>query len=270
MQTLITNENIHHLVRTFIIKKYYETPNVYNPFNPDEPREELPIDLQSIPIGKWDVSRVTKMSFLFADWDKFNEPLNDWNVSNVRNMSYMFRDCKRFNQPLDKWDVLNVTHENGMEGMFMGCKKFNQDLSNWDVYNVKNMNRMFWGCKRFNKNPEWIINEETKTEDMFLGTLLKKLKLEKTKIHHYNVAKANRDVENTITELSKTNLPEELIEEITTYFDPETATKSRKTLKNKSIKANKEKLFSRETRREESHPGGGGYAGGKRTRKRVR
>jgi surface protein len=252
MPTIITNENIHDLVRIFIIKKYYETPKVYNPFNPDEPREELPIDLQSIPIGKWDVSRVTKMSFLFADWDKFNEPLNDWDVSNVRNMSYMFRDCKRFNQPLDKWDVLNVTHENGMEGMFMGCKKFNQDLSNLDVYNVKNMSYMFCRCKIFNKNPEWIINEETKTKDMFLGTPLKNVKLEKTKIRYYNVAKANRDVENTITELSKTNLPGELIEEITTYFDPEMATKSRKTLRDKS------------------HPGGGGYAGGRRKRTQKR
>ncbi len=267
MPTIITNDNIHHLVRIFIIKKYHETPKVYNPFNPDEPREELPIDLQSIPIGKWDVSRVTKMSFLFADWDKFNEPLNDWNVSNVRNMSYMFRDCKRFNQPLDKWDVLNVTHEDGMEGMFMGCKVFNQDLSNWDVYNVKNMENMFYFCRHLTKKPEWIINEETKTEDMFSGTPLKKVKLEKTKIRHYNVAKANRDVENTITELSKTNLPGELIEEITTYFDPEMATKSRKTLRDKLRKLNKEELFSQETRREE-HPGGGGYAGGRKKRRK--
>jgi surface protein len=152
MPTIITDENIHDLVRIFIIKKYYETPEVYNPFNPDESREELPIDLQSIPIGEWDVSNVTDMSFLFADWDKFNEPLNDWDVSNVETMSQMFRDCKRFNKPLDKWDVLNVTHEDGMEGMFMGCKKFNQDLSKWDVYNVTNMESMFEGCKKLTKN----------------------------------------------------------------------------------------------------------------------
>jgi surface protein len=57
------------------------------------------------PIGTWDVSAVTYMSFLFMNAESFNEDINAWNVSNVTHMYGMFRNAKAFNQPLDNWDV---------------------------------------------------------------------------------------------------------------------------------------------------------------------
>jgi surface protein len=182
-------------------------------------------------------------------------------------MKGMYEQCYYFNQPLNKWNVSNVVD---MSFMFENCHSFNQDLSNWDVYNVENMVYMFYLCLQLRINPEWIINEKTRTDNMFVFTPLEGLVLEKTKVHNYNVKKANRDVENTIMELSKTNLPGELIEEITTYFDPEMATKSRKT-RDKSRKSNKEDVFyplMPPPKNEMNNPGGGGYAGGRRKRRK--
>ena len=103
------------------------------------------------PIGTWDVSNVTDMKNLFANFKKFNEPLNGWDdkVSNVRNMEGMFSGCTNFNRPLNGWVVSNVRN---MKGMFSGCTKFNRPLDDWDVSRVKNMEGMFRGCKKFNKS----------------------------------------------------------------------------------------------------------------------
>ena len=43
------------------------------------------------PIGKWDVSKVTDMMFMFLSAHRFNQPIGDWDVSNVTYMSSMFK-----------------------------------------------------------------------------------------------------------------------------------------------------------------------------------
>ena len=77
MDTIITNANLRQLVQKYIRNK-----------------TKLPDDLKDIPIGQWDVSRVTNMRGMFLDCHTFNEPLNDWNVSNVTNMEQMFYHCE--------------------------------------------------------------------------------------------------------------------------------------------------------------------------------
>jgi len=148
-QTQITDRNIHALVKLYIRNK------------PD-----LPIDLQSIPIGNWDVSRVTNMQHLFSDASTFNESINDWNVSKVTNMSYMFKNCAEFNQPLFKWDVSNVQY---MQHMFAGCYDFNQDISKWKVNKVTDMESMFSLCTSFVDYPlaEWDVSNVTNMKGMF-------------------------------------------------------------------------------------------------------
>ncbi len=84
MANVITDGNIHNLVRTYINN-----------------RNRLPAWLQGIPIGDWDVRHVTNMSNLFENFTTFNEPLNNWNVSNVTSMDGMFNHCRNFNQPLN-------------------------------------------------------------------------------------------------------------------------------------------------------------------------
>ena len=147
MTTIIDDSNIHTLVETYIYDK-----------------SKLPDDLHDIPIGDWDVSRVTNMSELFVA-SPFNEPINNWNVSNVTNMIDMFNDCHQFNQPLNSWNVSNVTD---MGGMFISCNKFNQPLNNWNVSNVTNMWGIFSGCDDFNQPLySWNVSNVTDMGHMF-------------------------------------------------------------------------------------------------------
>jgi len=125
-QTIITNANIRNLVLWYI--DYHEF---------------IPADLRNIPIGNWDVSRVTNMESLFFNKRTFNEPLNNWNVSNVTDMESMFNGATSFNQPLDRWDVSNV----------------------------RNMRSMFKNTS-LSQNPNWNIGPNVITTNMFQGTPL--------------------------------------------------------------------------------------------------
>ena len=45
---------------------------------------------------------------MFCDANAFNQPIGNWDVSKVSDMSYMFCSAKAFNQPIGNWDVSNV------------------------------------------------------------------------------------------------------------------------------------------------------------------
>ena len=133
----------------------------------------------NIDVSKWDVSKVTKMEYMFCNCVKFDCDLSDWNVSNVinmdrifvycnkftgkglenwdvskvTNMNYMFYNCENFDCDLSKWNVSNVI---SMSSLFNGCKNFaGKGLENWNVSNVKNMHYMFNGCKSLINTPTW-------------------------------------------------------------------------------------------------------------------
>ena len=40
---------------------------------------------------------------------EFNQPIGDWDVSNVSNMSYMFYGAKKFNKNINNWNISNNT-----------------------------------------------------------------------------------------------------------------------------------------------------------------
>ena len=111
------------------------------------------------PIGNWNTSNVTDMSYMFSGATVFNQPLNNWDVSNVTDMSYMFAGVRYvngtsynrislFNQPLWKWNVSKVTN---MSHMFDGASSFNQDINNWNTSSVTDMSWLFAGALDFNK-----------------------------------------------------------------------------------------------------------------------
>ena len=49
-----------------------------------------PLQQGGVPIGAWDVSKVTDMSYMFADAKDFNQDISEWDVSKVTDMSWMF------------------------------------------------------------------------------------------------------------------------------------------------------------------------------------
>jgi surface protein len=102
------------------------------------------------PIGNWDVSNVTDMSYMFygeCASHLFNQNISQWNVSNVTNMQAMFFNGY-FNQPIGNWNISNVAD---MTYMFQNAYTFNQDLSSWDMSNVTD-------CGGFSYNtPQWTL-----------------------------------------------------------------------------------------------------------------
>ncbi len=82
---------------------------------------------------------VTNMSDIFR-YSSFNQPIGNWDVSNITDMSYMFSANNEFNQPIGNWDVSSVTD---MNNMFVDATAFNQDVSFWSVSNVTDMSYMF-------------------------------------------------------------------------------------------------------------------------------
>ena len=117
------------------------------------------------PLGSWDVSNVTEMNSMFFN-SPFNQPLSSWNVSNVTDMSYMFSSNSSFNQPLGSWNVSKVTD---MTYMF-GGGTFNQPIGSWNVSKVTSMSRMFDNNTTFNQPlGSWDVSNVTNMSYMFAG-----------------------------------------------------------------------------------------------------
>lgn len=150
--TEINNDNIRELVKQYIHDK-----------------TQLPENL-NIPIGEWDVSKVTDMSYLFESEENFNEPIGTWNVSNVKDMQGMFLEAASFDQPIDEWNVSNVTD---MQGMFRGAKSFNQPIGDWDVSKVTDMSYMFESAEKFDQPiGAWDVSKVKDMQGMFIDAAL--------------------------------------------------------------------------------------------------
>jgi surface protein len=126
------------------------------------------------PIGNWDVSSVTDMSYMFYEAISFNQPIGNWDVSNVTDMSWMFYggdlEVPDFNQPIGNWNVSSVTNMTGMFATNEGSSPFNQPIGDWDVSNVTDMSRMFSGASNFNQPiGNWVVSNVTDMDEMFFG-----------------------------------------------------------------------------------------------------
>ena len=58
------------------------------------------------------------MSGMFDFCKSFNQDLSKWDVSKVTNMTFMFDSCKKFNQDISNWDVSNVEY---YDDVFKSC-----------------------------------------------------------------------------------------------------------------------------------------------------
>jgi surface protein len=101
------------------------------------------------PIGTWDVSKITDMSWLFYEASSFNADISKWDVSHVTDMRYMFAGAESFNADISNWDVSHVATT---ASMFYGAITFNTDISKWDMSRVMDISCMFCGAKSFGAN----------------------------------------------------------------------------------------------------------------------
>ena len=111
------------------------------------------------PIGNWDVSSVTDMSYMFSYAISLNQDISNWDVGNVTDMVNMFGHASAFNQPIGDWNVSGVAN---MYAMFYYTSSFNQPIGNWDVSGVTDMSWMFHNAGNFVQDiSSWCVSNIT-------------------------------------------------------------------------------------------------------------
>jgi hypothetical protein len=100
--------------------------------------------------------------------NNFENNMRYWDMSRITRMSSMFANAIEFNGEIGDWDVSNVVY---MDSMFYNAKKFNRHL-NWDVSSVRTMFNMFGGAHSFEGSgvPEWDVKCSTNKLFMFYRT----------------------------------------------------------------------------------------------------
>ena len=137
--------------------------------------------LTSIPLDKFDTSKVTNMCGLFSECERLSSvDLSGFDTSHVTDMSIMFDDCESLTSlDVSSFDTSNVS-DMGM--MFDGCSSLQKlDLTAFDTSRVTSMYRMFAGCS----NLEYLdlssfdASKVTRADGMFNNTNLQVLKTPK-------------------------------------------------------------------------------------------
>ena len=149
---------------TNITSLFYGATSFNNGEDPGE--SSTPLD--------WDTSGVTanSMGGVFRSATAFNQDISEWDTSKVTSMSSMFFNAEKFNQAIptsgSKWDVSKVEN---MQQMFRGADVFNQALSTWNTGSVTNMIQMFRDASAYVGTgvDSWDIDDVTTMSDMFNG-----------------------------------------------------------------------------------------------------
>ena len=178
------------------VKAMPKSPKGFKYFPQDKIQLKALVDDFSVDLGDIDTSRITSMSFLFADSFRPNyRGLDKWDTSSVRDMKFMFKAALYFDDTIpfiDEWDTSKVEHMDymfasvgggqldigkwdtssvtSMQGMFHFARHFNSPIDKWNVAKVKDMSKMFYGADEFAQDlNQWQVNDECNTTDMFVG-----------------------------------------------------------------------------------------------------
>ena len=103
-------------------------------------------------LNDMDLTNVTSLDNIFSDpvMQGFHGDISKWDVSKITNMSFVFMRAD-VNVDISKWDVSNVK---SMSHMFWRAK-FTGDISSWNISNVTNMSHMFSNSNINQENILW-------------------------------------------------------------------------------------------------------------------
>ena len=98
----------------------------------------------TLDLSAMNTSKVTDMSYMFAECKVPYLDLSSFDVSNVRYMNYMFNNCSS-EININDWDTSKLTNTSYMFSNFTNKNKY-LDLSVLDFSNVIKADSMFDGC----------------------------------------------------------------------------------------------------------------------------
>ena len=143
--------------------------------------------------NQWDVTALTDMSDLFANFTTFNAPIHEWDMQNVTTVANMFCNAKAFNQPLAGTAMYCdhryafVLSQYTVEQVDQTRRRLRRqipvfllrkvagyafgDMSHgWNLSRCVDTRKMFYNCKSFNHPIETFdTSNVTNFADMFAG-----------------------------------------------------------------------------------------------------
>ena len=150
-------------------------------------------DLSKGTPNQWDVTALTDMSDLFANFTTFNAPIHEWDMQNVTTVANMFCNAKAFNQPLAGTAMYCdhryafVLSQYTVEQVDQTRRRLRRqipifllrkvagyafgDMSHgWNLSRCVDTRKMFYNCKSFNHPIETFdTSHVTNFADMFMG-----------------------------------------------------------------------------------------------------
>lgn len=106
-----------------------------------------PTTYKSLDLSGFDASKISIMSFMFANSNFSTINLSNFNTFNATTMAGMFNSCQKLTElDISSFDTSNVS---SMNAMFDTCRILTKlDLSSFDTSNVTNMANMFYRCSK--------------------------------------------------------------------------------------------------------------------------
>lgn len=129
-------------------------------------------DVWGDEIEEWVVSKVTDMSYLFANMLGLESlGFSNWDVSSVVTFEGMFLNCHDFEgEGVGDWKPQSAVI---FRSMFEGASVFDQNLGEWAVYieNVRDYCKMFKNALKFTGTglSKWTISGALNTMQMFMN-----------------------------------------------------------------------------------------------------